>query len=84
MQPRPELQRIIDGCSVARTKSVQYRTTGIVLPFPDDWVPPNVSPSLARFKSFVVLLEEARKTFNVLSALFLSCSHLFWRSRRGH
>ena len=81
LQPRPELQRIIDGCSVAGTKSVQYRTTGIVLPFPDNWVPPNLSPSLARFKlswkSFVALLEQAWKTLNVLSALLLSCSHLF-------
>ena len=47
---RSELQRITDACEAIRTDSVQYRTTGTVLPFPEDRVPPSVSLSLARFK----------------------------------
>jgi hypothetical protein len=73
---RPELQRIIDACEAAGTDSAQYRTTGTVLPFPEDWVPPNVSPALARFKlsweGFVASLVREWKTLNVLSALLLS------------
>lgn len=73
---RPELQRIIDACETAGSENAQYRTTGTVLPFPEDWVPPNVSPSLARFKlsweSFVASLVREWKTLNVLSALLLS------------
>ena len=73
---RPELQRIIDACETVGTDSGRYRTTGAILPFPEDWVPPNVSPSLARFKlsweSFVASLVREWKTLNVLSALLLS------------
>ena len=73
---RPELQRIIDACEAVGTDSGRYRTTGAILPFPEDWVPPNVSPSLARFKlsweSFVASLVREWKTLNVLSALLLS------------
>ena len=47
---RSELKRTIDVCETIRTDSVQYRTTGTVLPFPEDRVPPSVSLSLARFK----------------------------------
>jgi hypothetical protein len=36
---RPEIQRIIDAYEAERTDSAQYRTTGTVLPFPEDWVP---------------------------------------------
>ena len=76
-QPRPELQRIIGACEAAIRKSAQYSTTVIVLPFPEDWVPPNVSPSLARFKlsweSFVALPEEAWKT------LLMYCRLCFFR-----
>ncbi|KAN0141553.1 hypothetical protein V8E53_000015, partial [Lactarius tabidus] len=53
-----------------------YRLTGTVLSFPEDWVPPNVSPALARFKlsweGFVASLVREWKTLNVLSALLLS------------
>ena len=74
---RPELQRIIDACEAAGTETAPYRTTGALLPFPEDWVPPNVSPALARFKlsweSFVASLVREWKTLNVLSALLLSC-----------
>ncbi|KAN0127858.1 hypothetical protein V8E53_014305 [Lactarius tabidus] len=38
-----ELQRTIDACEVVGTECVQYYTSGTVLPFPEDWVPPNVS-----------------------------------------
>jgi hypothetical protein len=47
-----------------------------LLPFPEDWRPPNVSPALARFKqsweAFVDTLMREWKTLNVLSALLLS------------
>ncbi|KAF8256363.1 hypothetical protein EI94DRAFT_1711735, partial [Lactarius quietus] len=74
---RPELQRIIDACEAAGTETAPYhRTTGTILPFPEDWVPPNVSPALARFKlsweGFVASLVREWKTLNVLSALLLS------------
>ena len=73
---RPEIQRIIDACESVGTENVQNGTTGIVLPFPEEWVPPNVSPALARFKlsweSFVDALVREWKTLNVLSALLLS------------
>ena len=62
-------------------KSAQYRMTGIVLLFPEDWVPPNVSPSLARFKllweSFITLLEQAWKTLSVCLLCFFPESPFF-------
>jgi hypothetical protein len=73
---RPEIQRIIDACESVGTESAQ-NSMGFVLPFPEEWVPPNVSPALARFKrsweSFVDSLVREWKTLNVLSALLLSC-----------
>ncbi|KAI0246780.1 hypothetical protein BJV78DRAFT_1286112 [Lactifluus subvellereus] len=73
---RPEIQRIIDACEAVGTENVQNGTPGIVLPFPEEWVPPNVSPALARFKrsweSFVDSLVREWKTLNVLSALLLT------------
>ncbi|KAI9455783.1 hypothetical protein BJY52DRAFT_1278584 [Lactarius psammicola] len=72
----PNSSGIIDACEAAGTETVQYRSTGTALPFPEDWVPPNVSPALARFKlsweSFVASLVREWKTLNVLSALLLS------------
>ena len=47
---RPKFQWIIDACERAGTETAPYRTAGALLPFPDDWVPPNVSPAFARFK----------------------------------
>lgn len=74
---RPEIQRIIDACEGVETEDVQGRIRAVGLPFPEDWVPPNVSPALARFKrsweSFVDSLVREWKTLNVLSALLLSC-----------
>jgi hypothetical protein len=64
---RPEIQRITDAYeSVGMASNL---TTRIVLPFPEDWVPPNVSPALARFKrsweSFVDSLVREWKMLNV-------------------
>ena len=74
---RPEIQRIIDACEGVETEDVRGRIRTVGLPFPEDWVPPNVSPALARFKrsweSFVDSLVREWKTLNVLSALLLSC-----------
>ncbi|KAN0131265.1 hypothetical protein V8E53_010969, partial [Lactarius tabidus] len=68
---RPELQRIIDACEAVGTDDAQYRTTGAVLPFPEDWVPPNVSPALARFKlsweGFVTSLVRVEDTQRAIS-----------------
>jgi hypothetical protein len=33
---RPELHRIVDACLAVGTDSAQYRTTGTVLPLPED------------------------------------------------
>jgi hypothetical protein len=74
---RPEIQRIIDAYESVGTMDAQNVSARIVLPFPEEWVPPNVSPALARFKrsweSFVDSLVREWKTLNVLSALLLSC-----------
>jgi hypothetical protein len=74
---RPEIQRILDTVETVETIYVQGRTRTVGLPFPEEWVPPNVSPALARFKrsweSFVESLVREWKTLNVLSALLLSC-----------
>ncbi|KAH9987928.1 hypothetical protein BJV74DRAFT_840524 [Russula compacta] len=70
---RPEIQRIIDACEPVNAENM---TGNVVLPFPEEWVPPNVSPALARFKrsweGFVDSLIREWKTLNVLSALLLS------------
>jgi hypothetical protein len=77
---RPEIQRILDTVEAVETEYVQGlqgRTRTVGLPFPEEWVPPNVSPALARFKrsweDFVDSLVREWKTLNVLSALLLSC-----------
>ncbi len=73
---RPEIQRIIDAVESVETENLQGRTRTVGLPFPEEWVPPNVSPALARFKrsweSFVDSLVREWKTLNVLSALLLT------------
>ncbi|KAL1718526.1 hypothetical protein EV715DRAFT_200979 [Schizophyllum commune] len=47
-----------------------------LLPLPDEWTPPNVSPALARFKNnwegFIDSLIREWKTLNLVSALLLS------------
>ena len=74
---RYELQRTIDACDAAGTEAAPYWTTSALLQFSEDWVPPSVSPALARFKllweSFVALRVREWNTLNVLSALLLSC-----------
>ena len=51
-------------------------STGQLLPYPADWSPPIVSPTLARFKNsweaFIDSLLREWKTLNVVSALLLS------------
>ncbi|KAH9962450.1 hypothetical protein BC827DRAFT_1130505 [Russula dissimulans] len=73
---RPEMQRVIDACEDVEIETVHSPRGNIVLPFPEEWVPPNVSPALARFKHsweiFVDSLVREWKTLNVLSALLLS------------
>lgn len=74
---RPEIQRILDTVEVVETEFAQGRTRTVRLPFPEEWVQPNVSPALVRFKrsweNFVDSLVREWKTLNVLSALLLSC-----------
>ncbi|KAI0287228.1 hypothetical protein BC826DRAFT_1045778 [Russula brevipes] len=62
--------RIIDACELG-TESVPSRNGRgvVILPFPEEWVPPNVSPALARFKRS---WENFSGRLNVLSALLLS------------
>ncbi|KAI0640587.1 hypothetical protein C8Q79DRAFT_921310 [Trametes meyenii] len=84
---KPEMQRLIDACgefthdptvdaAIATgfatpngAKSPQFAG----MPFPEEWTPPVVSPSLARFKAswelFVDTLMREFKTFNLVSAL---------------
>jgi hypothetical protein len=65
------------GCSQANV------TTALPppLPFPEDWTPPLVSPSLFRFKhsweAFIDSLLREWKTLNVVSALLASCVSFF-------
>lgn len=51
-------------------------STGQLMPYPEDWSPPAVSPALARFKNsweaFIDSLLREWKTQNVVSALLLS------------
>ena len=57
-------------------------TTHPPLPFPEDWTPPLVSPSLIRFKhsweAFIDSLLREWKTLNVVSALLASCVSLLF------
>ena len=83
---RPEIQRILDTVEAVETEYVQGRSRTVGLPFPEEWVPPTVSPALARFKrsweNFVDSLVREWKTLNVLSALLLSCvSYLHLRAQ---
>jgi len=77
---RPEVQRMIEG----RNKGEVFRW-----PADHEWVVPNVSPALIRFKesweSFVESVLKEWKTLNVVSALLLTCVVLvpiYGRSRR--
>lgn len=64
------------GTGIASGTGVVLGATGQLLPFPEDWTPPTVSPALARFKNsweaFIDNLMREWKTQNVVSALLLS------------
>ncbi|KAL6304139.1 hypothetical protein BKA93DRAFT_311003 [Sparassis latifolia] len=83
---KPDVQRMIDACAAdesggmtstervaMRTRTGRYRNPSLPLPFPDEWNPPMVSPSLVRFKHswefFVDSLLREWKTLNLVSAL---------------
>ena len=65
---RPEVERMVEGLEMGET----FRW-----PANHEWVVPNVSPALIRFKesweSFVDSVLKEWKTLNVVSALLLSC-----------
>ncbi|KAH9853279.1 hypothetical protein C2E23DRAFT_728784 [Lenzites betulinus] len=84
---KPEIQRLIDACgdfthdpyvdaaiATGFATPTGYKSPALAgMPFPEEWTPPVVSPSLARFKSswelFVDTLMREWKTFNLVSAL---------------
>ena len=59
-------------------------STGQLVPYPEDWTPPVVSPALAKFKNsweeFIDSLLREWKTLNVVSALLLSSVSLLLNS----
>ena len=65
------------GSGIASGTGVVLGPAGQIIPFPDDWAPPTVSPALARFKNsweaFIDSLMREWKTQNIVSALLLSC-----------
>lgn len=77
------MQRIIESSRPSKLSTASRRTINNaapqVLPFPEDWTPPAVSPALARFKNsweeFIDSLLREWKTLNLVSALF--CSFVF-------
>ena len=71
--------RIINEAQVSQpelTRIIQQRQSGGEFPIADQWIPPVVSPGLARFRYeweyFIDTLLKEWKTFNVVSALLLS------------
>ena len=60
------------------------RRVDTILPYPEEWVPPAVSPSLARFKhsweQFVDSLLREWKTLNLVSALL--CTYVLYSVQR--
>jgi hypothetical protein len=64
------------GAGIASGTGVVMGAMGQILPFPEDWAPPTVSPALARFKNsweeFIDSLLREWKTLNIVSALLLS------------
>ena len=80
---KPDVQRMIDAWAIdneaVSLESIAQRSAGgrsasiWMLPFPEDWNPPMVSPALARFKRswelFVDSLLREWKTLNLVSAL---------------
>ncbi|KZT13264.1 uncharacterized protein LAESUDRAFT_669722 [Laetiporus sulphureus 93-53] len=84
---KPDVQRMIDNrltardCALAGAPAAHGRAMprgrDVILPFPEDWNPPSVSPALARFKHswelFVDSLLREWKTLNLVSALLCTC-----------
>ncbi|PCH41740.1 hypothetical protein WOLCODRAFT_132098 [Wolfiporia cocos MD-104 SS10] len=83
---RPDVQRMIDACAPSREGGSDEQSAGgtlrghvlphrhtVLLPFPEEWNPPYVSPALVRFKHswelFVDSLLREWKTLNLVSAL---------------
>ena len=70
------------GMSANGLRYSHVTTTHPPLPFPEDWTPPLVSPSLIRFKhsweAFIDSLLREWKTLNVVSALLASCVSLLF------
>lgn len=76
---RNDMQRIIESNRPSKLSTASNRAINNVrpvLPFPEDWTPPAVSPALARFKNsweeFIDSLLREWKTLNLVSALFCS------------
>lgn len=77
---RNDMQRIIESNRPSKLSTTSNRATNNmappVLPFPEDWTPPAVSPALARFKNsweeFIDSLLREWKTLNLVSALICS------------
>jgi hypothetical protein len=61
---------------IASGTGVLLGAMGQVMPFPEDWAPPTVSPALNRFKNsweaFIDSIIKEWKTQNIVSALLLS------------
>jgi len=73
------MQRIIESNRPSKLPTASDRATNItppVLPFPENWTTPAVSPALARFKNsweeFIDSLLREWKTLNLVSALVCS------------
>lgn len=77
---RNDMQRIIESNRPSKLSTTSNRVADNVappvLPFPEDWTPPAVSPALARFKNsweeFIDSLLREWKTLNLVSALVCS------------
>lgn len=77
---RNDMQRIIESNRPSKLSTASYpvinNAAPAVLPFPEDWTPPAVSPALARFKNsweeFIDSLLREWKTLNLVSALICS------------
>jgi len=77
---RNDMQRIIESNRPSKLSTTSRRAINNaappVLPFPEDWTPPAVSPALARFKNsweeFIDSLLREWKTLNLVSALICS------------
>lgn len=77
---RNDMQRIIESSRPSKLPTSSRRAANNVappiLPFPEDWTPPAVSPALARFKNswedFIDSLLREWKALNLVSALICS------------